>query len=430
MRPILRMTCRWLTLTALFAGTGCASFSNPTTWTAIPVRRLPDELLGKPREEQLDIPQPLLRQTQPKEHIIDVGDTLGIVLEKVLGEPNQVPPIVFPPQGSTYNNIGLGYPIPVLEDGGISLPLLNDPVIVKGMTLREAQAAVRKTYLDKGLLKDDQVKLLVTLYRPRQTRVLVVRQDSGGTGQTFTYGGNLQFTTKRGSGIVLELNAYENDVLTALIRSGGLPGNDAKNEVLIQRGAATENPETMPTGPIPGIKTTRIPLRLRPGEPVPFTKEDIVLNNGDIVFIQSRETEVFYTAGLIPPGEWPLPRDNDLDVLEALAQVRGPIANGGLNFNNLAGNIVQAGIGAPSPSQVTIIRRCPGNRQIAIRVDLNRAMQDPRERILIQSGDVILLQETLGESLTRYFTTQIRNNFLGTYLRTNNAVGNVIIQGP
>ena len=38
-----------------------------------------------------------------------------------------------------------------------------------------------------------------------------------------------------------------------------------------------------------------------------------------------------------------------------------------------------------------------------IRVDLNRALRDPRERIYVQPGDVLVLQETSGEALIRYF---------------------------
>ena len=45
----------------------------------------------------------------------------------------------------------------------------------------------------------------------------------------------------------------------------------------------------------------------------------MVLNDGDIVYIESRETEVFYTGGLLQGGEFPLPRDYDLDVLGAMA---------------------------------------------------------------------------------------------------------------
>ena len=41
-------------------------------------------------------------------------------------------------------------------------------------------------------------------------------------------------------------------------------------------------------------------------------------------------------------------------------------------------------------------------------MDLNRAFRDPRERILIQPGDIIVLQETPGEAFARYFTQTFR----------------------
>jgi hypothetical protein len=71
--------------------------------------------------------------------------------------------------------------------------------------------------------------------------------------------------------------------------------------------------------------------------------------------------------------------------------VGGPIITGGLNPINLAGTFLALGFGAPSPSLVSVIRRTPNGGQVAIRVDLNRALRDPRERILIQPRDVILL---------------------------------------
>ncbi len=45
----------------------------------------------------------------------------------------------------------------------------------------------------------------------------------------------------------------------------------------------------------------------------------MVLKEGDVVYIESREAESFYTGGLLPGGESRFPRDNDLDVLGAMA---------------------------------------------------------------------------------------------------------------
>src|SRR5262249_55787987 len=156
---------------------------------------------------------------------------------------------------------------------------------------------------------------LVTLMRPRKYRVLVVREDGGtagvpaGPGLANGIGASLVGASHKGTGVTLELPAYENDVLNALTQSGGLPGTDARNEVLVQRKPKRGQPP----------EVIRIPLRLRPGEPVPFRAEDVVLRSGDTVTVEARNAEVFYTAGLLGSGQYPLPRDYDLDVIQAIA---------------------------------------------------------------------------------------------------------------
>ena len=58
----------------------------------------------------------------------------------------------------------------------------------------------------------------------------------------------------------------------------------------------------------PNPNVVKIPLRVGPG--VPYTEleqEDIILGNGDIIFIESRDAEVFYTGGLIPGGQHEIP---------------------------------------------------------------------------------------------------------------------------
>lgn len=420
-------TRRLLTIAALVGGIGCAAITNPTTYPSVPVRRLPEEVFGKSRDAQLDIPQPLLRQPPNQEYRLDIGDTLGIFLVETQDGRAQLPPVNFPAPGALSQNIGIGIPVPVQDDGRISMPNL-EPINVVGLTVPEAREKVIKAYIDNGVYKSrDKIRLEFSLFRPRQYHVLVVRQDSGAV----AVNSSGQLSSRRGSGVVLDLPAYKNDVLTALTSSGGLPGTDAKNEVIIQRAKRAITADTMPPdGLIPGIETIRIPLRLRPGEPIPFKPEDVILDDGDIVFVQTRDSEVFYTAGLIQSGEYPIPRDYDLDVLTAVLQTRGPIANGGVSVNNQNGNLVQPGIGAPSPSQLTVLRRCPGRRQIAIRVDLNRAMQDPRERIFVQPGDVLILQETLGEAFTRYVTNTFRNTFVGTIFAGRKATDTVTINSP
>jgi hypothetical protein len=176
--------------------------------------------------------------------------------------------------------------------------------------------------------------------------------------------------------------------------------------------------------------TIRIPLRLRPGEEIPFTPRDVVLNDGDVVVIRARDAELFYTGGLMGSGEYILPRDHDLDVLQAVAFVRGTLFNGGLNTNNFTGAVTATGLGNPSPSLLTVVRRTACGGQVVIRVDLNRAAVEPRERILVQAGDLLILQETPAEAFSRYFTQVFRLNFLGTIIRQNDLIGTATLALP
>ena len=130
--------------------------------------------------------------------------------------------------------------------------------------------------------------------------------------------------------------------------------------------------------------------------------EDVLLGTGDVVLVEARNKDFFYTGGLLPAGQRQLPRDYDLDVLEAISLVQGTFVNGAFSGNNFSGVLIAPGLGNPSPSALTVIRRTPSGGQVPIMVDLNRALKDPRERIIIQPDDLLILQETVGEAIARY----------------------------
>jgi protein involved in polysaccharide export with SLBB domain len=431
---------------------GCASFSNPVA-DGVPVRRLPPEVLGQPKNAKQEIPFTCLRQKPPDTYRLEPGDILGIWIETILGEKGQPPPVQIP--ADTSRPPALGYPVPVREDGTLLLPLI-DPLKVKGMSLDEVTQEIIKAYtVTKKILVAGRERISVTLLRPREYHVLVVREDSGNLGVTGgLVGASAVGLTKRGTGYSLDLPAYENDVLNALARTGGLPGLDAKDQVIIERGYFTDAGASagLPAGERParsgqglaqqinqgtcsaegmcGAEVVQIPLRLRPGEQPPFRPEDVILRTGDILFIPARESEFYYTGGLLPPQQVILPRDYDIDIVEAIARVGGTFLNGGVGQNNLSGNIQATGFGSPSPSLVTILRKTANGGQIPIRVSLNRALRDPRERVLIQPGDVLILQETLDEAFTRYFVGVFKINTIGTLIRQRDLIKTATLTVP
>ena len=534
--------------------TGCAAF-RPVK--GVPARYVPDEFRGGSRSGKRTIDLKLLQQQLPPHHLhrVDSGDLLSVYVEGILGRRDQPPPANFPPQNSDVPP-SVGYSVPVRDDGTISLPLVGN-LPVRGLTLAEVEQRLREAYMvKKQYLQPDAERVMVFLQKPRTHRVLVIRQEASSDVSIGAQGQLNIGALKRGTGKVVNLPIYKNDVLNALAETGGLPGLDAENALYNSRSrggsadptwmpglmgekdakrpliraqspgwgapAAAVDPHgdyrrstgpgwTPPTGqparngfsgpnlapipepapmvPAPGawsapqtapsitppspwqgtqgysaapsampaqssimpvepprmvvpnavppvpvappmgaygppVETTppmmspgyspppamdvgetldgrrivRIPIRLGPDEHVDIRPEDVILEEGDILFIESRDTEVFYTGGLLGGGQYSLPRDYDLDVLGAIAVASGQRAGGGGGgsqaTSSIGGQSALNGDVSISASQVIVLRPLPDGTQIPIHVDLYQALRDPSERTVIQPGDYILLQYT------------------------------------
>ena len=571
----------WVTaVLTLFGLVGCAAL-HPLD--GLPARYLPDQYRAPRRSGRKTIDLSLLAQTPPKEYLVDSGDVLGVYIPTLFGRRDQAPPVHFP-QKDEDSEPAMGYPIPVRDDGTISLPFVG-AVYVRGLTLRQVEQRILQALVeDQHILNKETAHVFVSLQKPRVYRVLVIRQEGGLTENQIS-GAQGEFNLgalKRGTGRLVTLPAYRNDVLHALVETGGLPGLDAENTIYIIRNRRRLSPQAAPadsspptpastntnSNSRPGTKAStptassnlsfstpqpfgtfpnssaaqptattpynyiqsnniqpnplnsqpanassswnvpagwsrsasrrfdsyrqtaspavlwrgqsplnngwnswnnyravpvswntnspnapaasttpsnsafpttaqpphwqpvslaqppagfdwlndqtienpriiRIPVRLAPGEHVHFTEKDIILGDGDIVFIESRETEVFYTGGLLGGGQYTLPRDYDLDVLGAVSIA---LSRSGNQSN------VNHGIGGPAAlnqdvsvgaSQVIILRQLPNGTQLPIKVDLYKAMRDPAERVLIQPGDYVILQYTPLEAVAAFFQRYI-----------------------
>ena len=367
-----------------------------------------------------------LRQTPPEAYRLDERDVLGVYIEGVLGSKEEPPPVHFPETGDLPPAIG--YPVPLREKGTVSLPLLPT-LSLRGLTLAQAEQKIRESYIDRRILRADRDRIIVTLMRPRTYHVLVVREDESAPGLSNL--GNVAAdraalammlgTTRKGMSHAIELRAYENDVLHALSATGGMPGNDATSEVVILRGGfsgpqprdyfmdSMNDPDSHADF-INRPNVIRIPLRLGPNDPIPdVSEQDIILNTGDVVFIQSRETEVFYTGGLLRGGQYPIPRDYDIDVIQAIAMTGGNFSSAtGSDDSFLSGG---GNIGAIFPATRVIIVREMCGEQVPIEIDLRRAMIDPDERVIIQPGDFIVLEYRPLELIGNVLVSSVRLNW-------------------
>jgi protein involved in polysaccharide export with SLBB domain len=415
------------------AFSGCTAILSPID--SVPVERLPPQFMAEPQADKVPIDVARLRQSKPANYLLDSEDVLGIFIEGVLGNFEEAPPVqVAPPESDLPPAIG--FPVPVREDGTLSLPLVK-PIAVRGLNVQQVEQLITRVYRegDAPILKDDG-RIIVTIMRERTYRVFVVRQDntvsSTNTLRNFQQGGRAvtDRSDQSSRGFVLQLAAYKNDVLNALSQTGGMPGVNAKSEIRILRGdrVQTENrdreveefyrthgPEEFPYGVLPAIadetNVMKIPTRLKPGEMLNFRTEDIILRDGDILYVDSRETDVYYTGGLLRGGEFPLPRDYDLDVLGAIS-----IAGTGIGASPTGAAAFTGGGSNVVPSELIVLRRLPGNRQLAIRVDVTRAINSPQSRLLVKAGDTLILrykpqEEIVNFAIGTFFTYGIRSLF-------------------
>jgi len=425
--------CGAVILLLLPLSTGC------TAWRSVPAYCYPSAIFYAPRSSQEPINFVHLRQDPPPVYLLGPRDVLGVYVEGVLGQSDEPPPVYFQEQANLPPAIG--YPIPIREDGTLSLPLVP-PIKVVGLSLAQAERLIRNAYtVDQKILQPGRDRIIVTLIKPRTYQVLVVREDATAPAlRRGTSEGELILGSgKRGMTYAVELRAYENDVLHALSESGGLPGLDAKNEITILRGGydAAEGPNAYLTallqepdgspftpeglpfdpnlpGPSQNANTIKIPLRSSPDQPPPkITQDDIILNTGDVVFIESRDAEVFYTGGLLRGGQFPIPRDYDLDILGAIAMAGGSVASaaGGAAGQGSLGGGGRRGVGSIFPPTRAIVVRTVGGRQTSIRVDLKRALIDPQERILIEPNDFILLEYKPMELVLNIILNNVQLNY-------------------
>ncbi len=399
----------------LLSSSGCITFAK----NAIPAYRLPQQFEA-PSKCSLNPINFTMLGSEDVQHEVGAGDVLAVTIQGVVPPDNKtLPPVIagqatlareyYPPNGSV-DAPSFGLPIHVQTGGVIQLPLV--PAIdVEGLTLEQAGEKIRSVYVAEEIVREGNDQVNVSLLRSRVNRILVLREDASTEAVNFVNRGQA-VTHKRGSAAVIDLPVAESDVLHALAITGGLPGVDAYNEVWVLRrnslrtGDAQQLQSMVEAGQSPSqavehllthVDAVRIPLKLCPEEAIPFTPEDVQLREGDVVYIEPRRDEYFYTGGLLPGRQIPLPRDEDLDILEAIALAEGSI--GGLGGTSSVA-VLRAGAGVGNiipPTRVIVIRKLPNGQQIQIRVDLNEAKKNPKERLRVMAGDFIMMYYKPGE---------------------------------
>ncbi len=135
----------------------------------------------------------LLAIKPPEQYTFGPGDVLGVTISRILPSADG--------KGRT------GFPITVLENGCISLPLV-DPLPVADLDIDQVRNAIRDAYVHSKILKPgSELKVIVTVILKRTTSVVVWRFDR----------------PDRKAPELIKLDGFKNDILNALMETGGLP---------------------------------------------------------------------------------------------------------------------------------------------------------------------------------------------------------------
>jgi len=270
---------------------------------------------------------------------LDDGDVVGVVVDGVLGEFGDMP-VHIPDSRDSDVQPGIGFPIPI-RDGALSLPLIS-PIPVRGLTVSQAQTKISNTYIREKILKHKN-RVMVSLLRKRTVRLTVVHDDvdslQGFNGRDFV---GLNQTPRK------------------LVSTVTLPADRATLLDALSEAVADLDSE----------QVVRILQQRRQA-----------VREGDVVNVESPSRGFFYTGGLIPAGQFPLPRDRPLTALQAMA-----LAGGSFNTPSRGAYL--------GPSEL-VITRANGR---TIRVDADQLRANPNA-VRILPGDALMLQYKTGEAI-------------------------------
>jgi polysaccharide export outer membrane protein len=103
---------------------------------------------------------------------------------------------------------------------------------------------------------------------------------------------------------------------------------------------------------------------------------DFRLGDRDMVMVLPREKEMIFVTGLVEkPGQFQLPRDQEVRLLDAIA--------------------MSGGMSSVAADKVLVIRRAPGMPEPApIQASVRVAKRDGRENLVLAAGDVVSVEQT------------------------------------
>ena len=266
-------------------------------------------------------------------------------------------------------------PVRVAEDGTIIVPLVG-PVPISGLELEVAEQVIASAAVERGVYRSPTVTL--TMRQRRANKITVV----GAVARPGVY----------------DLPRGNCGLLGALVAAGGLAPN-AGTDVEIRHpnrappdadvlgSPSAVQPASFDQGGGEGGPTS---IRLNLLEAAAQGAGGLLLNDGDVVMVSKRDPAPVQVIGLVKrPGQYPMPLNQDLRVLDSLA---------------LAG-----GWTSPVADKVHVIRQIPGRTEpVVIQVSLREAKMHGQGNLRLAPGDIVSVEQTTATTMLSAITRFVR----------------------
>jgi polysaccharide export outer membrane protein len=285
---------------------------------------------------QLNIGQ--LAQSNSNSQRIDSGDLLEVTISTGLEveQPNR-------------------WSLRVGEDGTVNVPLVGR-LSVGGRDVSDAEREIRDQSIQRGIFRAPNVSVQITERQTNRITVIGAVESPG----------------------VKELPVADSNLFAAIVAAGGL--SDNANTVVEIRQAAPHHVahQASWSGGFPPPPLTGSPAStwLDLADPNVTQRGELRVQDGAVVHVLERPQRNVYVIGLVQQaGEFELPEDRELRLLDALALARGrkmEIAD-----------------------KVRVIRHLEGQTEpVVIEASVREAKRDGAANIRLAAGDVVSVEQT------------------------------------
>jgi polysaccharide biosynthesis/export protein len=263
---------------------------------------------------------------------------------------------------SVYDSPELTRTVRVDADGNIRLPMLKDPIQVRGMVPSQLESAIGKALTKGNVLVDPIVTVTIVEYQSRPVNVVGAVKNP------------LVFQATRPI-----------PLLDAIARAGGMR-EDAGSDIVVSKEVVRDGK--------PVRITQTIPVRKLIDNADPAL--NVLLHGGEEVLVPEA-LKIYVVGDVKKPGAYPVKNDEETTILQLLA--------------------LSEGLTPYSAKVAYVYRRAPGGSKTEVPVPLAKIMKRKSPDVPLQANDILYIPDNNGKRLTAETIDRIAG--LGTATATD-----------